>query len=424
MQHKIPIHQFEKSIGVQIEGMTRAIESCVHCGFCLPTCPTYQILGEEMNSPRGRIFIMKAALEGDLKVEETLPYINRCLGCLACVTACPSGVEYEELLTPYRAYAQGQTSYSYAERLQRSLVHNTLPYPGRFRQASRLGKLASPLRQALPEELGAMLELLPERLPPSKPLPSLYPAEGERRARVAFLASCVQQVLAPELNWATLRVLAVNGVEVIIPQEQVCCGAILVHTGQDAEARKLAKQNLSAFPNDVDAILTNAAGCGSGMKSYGHLFKGYDEEEKALAFSRQVMDVSEFLDELGIQPPPALPKPLNLAFHDACHLAHAQGVTAPPRSLLGTIPNLTLVEIFEGDMCCGSAGTYNIEYPDIAGLLGQRKSTNILKAGGEAVVTGNIGCMVQIQNSLERMGKPLPVYHVFEVLDMAYHQRD
>jgi glycolate oxidase iron-sulfur subunit len=230
----------------------------------------------------------------------------------------------------------------------------------------------------------------------------------------------VQDALAPEINWATLRVLARNGVEVIIPTEQACCGALLMHTGDHQEARQLARQNLTAFPTDVDAILTNAAGCGSGMKEYGLLFKGLEDESKAVEFARLVQDVSEFLAELGPVEAPPLPQPLRVAYHDACHLAHAQGIMEPPRRLLSTIPNLTLVEIADGGICCGSAGTYNLEQPEIATELGQRKALNILSSGGEAVVTGNIGCMVQIRNQLQAQGKALPVFHTFELLDMAY----
>ena len=418
MQHTIPIDQ----LGPTGEVMARAVEKCVHCGFCLPTCPTYVTLGEEMDSPRGRIFLMKSALEGALEVEDTLPFVDRCLGCMACVTACPSGVQYDELLTPYRARAEKKRPRTLAEKLTRLLVRETLPYPSRFRLAATMGKLAAPLRRLLPSSLSAMLSLLPDGLPPAtRPLPPVYPAEGQRKARVALLAGCVQQVLAPEINWATLRVLARNGIEVVIPKQQGCCGSLMMHTGDDVAGRDLARKNLRVFPKDVDAMITNTAGCGSGMKAYGLLFKGCAEEEEARAFAAKVRDVTEFLVDFEIDPPP-LTRPIRLAYHDACHLAHAQGITDAPRHLLRRIPNLTLVDIPEGELCCGSAGTYNIEQPDLADAIGQRKAENILRTGAEAVAAGNIGCLVQIRTHLARLQKPMPVLHTIEVLDRAYRQ--
>jgi glycolate oxidase iron-sulfur subunit len=240
-----------------------------------------------------------------------------------------------------------------------------------------------------------------------------------------LLAGCVQQALAPDINWATLRVLARNGIEVVIPRGQGCCGSLMMHDGDGGTARALALANLRAFPTDVDvdAIITNAAGCGSGMKEYGLLFKGYAEEEAAQAFAARVRDVSEFLVAFDITPP-SLPQPLKLAYHDACHLAHAQGIVDAPRDLLRRIPNLTLVEIPEGELCCGSAGTYNLEQPELAAAIGRRKAENILRTGAEAVAAGNIGCMVQISTHLARLNQPLPVWHTIEVLDRAYRQSD
>jgi len=422
MQHTIPLQQWVEQIGPQAEAMVHAIETCVHCGFCLPVCPTYQVLGEEMDSPRGRITLMKSALEGDLAVQEMEPFIDRCLGCLACVTACPSGVQYSELVTPFRAYARGQIKPHFMERVQHTLVKETLPYPGRFRSAAALGRLAQPFKHNLPNELQGMLAMLPERLPPARPLPELTPAIGPRKARVALLAGCVQQALAPEINWATLRVLARNGIEVVVPQGQACCGALLEHTGDLDQARSLARQNLGIFPADVDAILTNAAGCGSGIKEYGMLFKGMEEEAQALTFLGRVKDVSEFLANLGPLEPPPLPQPLKAAYHDACHLQHAQGITESPRRLLRLISNLTLLEVADAGLCCGSAGTYNLEQPEIASELGRRKAEGILRSGAEVVVTGNIGCIIQIRTHLQALGRSLPVYHTFELLDMAYQQ--
>jgi glycolate oxidase iron-sulfur subunit len=242
---------------------------------------------------------------------------------------------------------------------------------------------------------------------------------------VALLTGCAQQVLAPQINWATLRVLALNGVEVVIPGGQGCCGALALHSGEMERARAQAAHNLRLFPEDVDAVLTNAAGCGSGMKEYPLLFKGLDTKDdawevKAERFAHKVQDVSVFLDDLGIVEPPPLPEPLKLAYHDACHLAHAQGVLEAPRRLLQQIPNVSLLSIPEADLCCGSAGTYNIEQPQTARLLGERKARHILSTGAQAVASGNIGCMVQIRTHLEALGQPLPLWHTMEVLDRAY----
>jgi len=424
MQHNIAVTKLSKEIGPQVEDMARAIESCVHCGFCLPVCPTYSVLEEEMDSPRGRIMLMKSVLEEDITVQEATPYIDRCLGCLACVTACPSGVKYEALISPYRAYANKQVERTVMDRIQRKLLVETLPYPKRFRTAANLGKWVKPLNKTFPREIRDMIALMPDRLAERYEYPSVVPAIGNRRARVALLLGCVQQVIAPEINQATIRVLAKNGVEVVIPADQACCGALSIHTGDHDRARELASHNLRIFPSDVDAILTNAAGCGSGMKEYGSLFKGLKEEENAREFAHNVNDVSEFLYQLGIIEPSSLPQALKCTYHDACHLAHAQGVVDPPRRLLNSIPNLTLLEIADEGICCGSAGAYNLEQPEIANALGQRKVQKILESGGDVVVTGNIGCMVQIRAHLHSLGNTLPVFHTIEILDKAYSTTD
>ncbi len=420
MQHTISIDH----LGPYGPGMARAVETCVHCGFCLPTCPTYVVLGEEMDSPRGRIYLMKAALEGGLTSADAQPFVDRCLGCMACVTACPSGVRYEDLLTPYRARIDGPAGRPMAATLARWLARQTLPHPARFRAANRLAGLARPIMRLLPGPLRAMLSLAPRELPAARPLPAVVPAVGQRRARVALLAGCVQQVLAPEINWATVRVLAQNGVEVIVPAGQGCCGALHLHGGDLAGARRLARRNLRAFPLEVDAVITNAAGCGSGMKEYGHLFAGESEEDLARSFVGRVRDVAEFLDDLGLTAPAALSRPLTVAYHDACHLAHAQGIVDAPRRLLSQIRNVTIVAAAEHELCCGSAGTYNIEQPAIAETLGDRKAANLLDTGAQAVVMGNIGCMVQIERHLARRGRPLPVLHTVELIDRAYRGAD
>jgi glycolate oxidase iron-sulfur subunit len=329
-------------------------------------------------------------------------------------------VAYGELLPLFRAHANGQRQRDLLERAAHALVHETLPYPGRFRLAAASGKVGRLVRGALPAPFQAMLDLLPETLPSAPALPELYPVQGPRRARVALLTGCVQQALQPAINWATLRVLSRNGVEVVIPRGQGCCGSLGLHTGELARARGLARQNLRVFPADVDAVVTNAAGCGSGMKEYAVLFAGQPEAEQAHAFAGRVRDVSEFLDALGLLAPPGLPAPLRVAYHDACHLAHAQGLQAAPRRLLAAVGDLTVVEVPEGEMCCGSAGTYNLEQPVLADQFGARKARHILGTGAQAVVTGNIGCLIQIRTHLARQGQALPVYHTLELLDQAY----
>lgn len=418
MQHHIPIEEY----GAAGQPMADAIGKCVHCGFCLPACPTYELMGEENDSPRGRIFLMKEVLEHKVEIDEAMPFVDRCLGCVGCVTACPSGVQYGELVTAFRSLAETQRKRTRFDRMLRRFVLETLPYPWRFRWATRLGRWAKPLRGLIPGRLRDMLDLLPDRLPPSRSLPELFPAEGRRRGRVALLAGCAQQVLAPDINWATLRVLARNGIEVVVPRSQGCCGALAAHTGAAWQAKALARRNLKAFPADVDAVLTNAAGCGSGMHEYALWLSGEEEHEAAKAFVKRVCDVSVFLDKLGIEPPPPLPDKLRVAYHDACHLAHAQKVKKPPRELLKLIGNLQLLEVPNGEMCCGSAGTYNLEHPDLARQLGEQKAAAILRTQPDAIATGNIGCITQIQTHLRLEGRPIPVLHTIQILDRAYRQ--
>ena len=415
MQHRIPV----ESLGPGGGAMARAVEACVHCGFCLPACPTYRVLGEEMDSPRGRILLMKSALEGSLTVEDTQPFIDRCLGCLACVTACPSGVQYGELLPLYRAHVRPRHPAPVSDRVAHALLQATLPSPAAFRLATRAAALARPVRHWLPARFAAMVALAPRELHEERELPSLVPAAGRRRARVALLLGCVQRVLAPAISEAAARVLAANGVEVVVPPEQGCCGALAWHTGEPARARALARVNLAAFPPDIDAIVTTAAGCGSAMKHSTLMFAGEPDCDAATEWAGRVRDVCEFLADLGADAFDALPAPLTAAYQDACHLVHGQGVVDAPRRLLAGISNLTLVEIAERDLCCGSAGTYNVDQPEIAAQLGRRKASHILDAGAEVVVSGNIGCLVQIAAALDALGRPLPVLHTVELLDRA-----
>lgn len=416
MEHAIPA----SALGARTEAAAAAVAACVHCGFCLPTCPTYRVLGQEMDSPRGRIVLMKEVLEGKLEAEAALPHIDQCLGCQACVTACPSGVRYEELLLPFRAWAEEERWRGPIERASRELIQRSLPAPGIFRRLTGLARYAKPLAGILPETMSAMLELAPEQLPPPVNLPAYTPATGTRRAKVALLSGCVQQVLAPEINLATIRVLAKNGVEVVVPPNQGCCGALAWHSGNESGAKDLAGHNLEAFPKDIDAILTNAAGCGSGIAAYPLIFAGSEHESRAQEFATQTQDVSVFLANLGLLEAPALPEPVKLAYHDACHLAHAQKVRAEPRQILGQIGNLNLLEPADWEICCGSAGTYNLEHPEIAAQLGEQKLRNLAVTGASVVASGNIGCLTQLAATAARLDRPIKFLHTMEVLDRAY----
>ncbi len=420
MEHKIDI----QSIGLpQADAMANAISACVHCGFCLPACPTYQVLGEEMDSPRGRIVLMRGVLEKSLPLDAATPYLDRCLGCLGCVTACPSGVPYGELISSFRAYSEGKRHRPIVDWVARKMASQTLPFASRFRWAAALGRMAKPFASVFPAPLRAMLGLIPDRLPDAVRLPEFTPAQGERRGKVGLLAGCVQQTIAPEINAATIRVLAANGFDVIVPKGQGCCGSLSMHTGEAEAARSFAAVNLDLFPQDLVAIITNAAGCGSGMKEYDLLFRGHRLEAKAKAFSHRIQDVSQFLNSIDMVPMKSLRRSMRVAYHDACHLAHAQGIQSAPREILRKIPGLELCEIPDGEICCGSAGTYNIEQPDIANTLGNTKAKNIAGLNVDAVAMGNIGCMVQIQNHLQKLnlsGETIPVLHTIQLLDQAY----
>lgn len=397
--------------------MAHAVQTCVHCGFCLAACPTYHELGQEMDSPRGRIVLMKQVLEGQLAWQDAQPHIDRCLGCLACEPACPSGVPYRELISPFRALAQPHFQSTFGTRLRRKLAALTLPYPARFRAALRAGRLARALRPLVPRVLRPMLDLLPARTPAAVALPAVTPAVGERRARVALLAGCAQQVLDPDINIATIAVLAHQGVEVVVPPGQGCCGGLAWHTGDLAAAQRFARQNLAAFPTDVDAIVTNAAGCGSAMHEYHLILRGTADEARAEGWRKRVVDVSVFLSQLGWRGPLAdRGKKLRVAYHDACHLANAQGVTREPRDLLRAIPGIELVPIADAHLCCGSAGTYNLDQPDIAASLGAQKAKAVIATGADVVASGNIGCLTQLRTHLARAGSSLPVRHTMQVL--------
>jgi glycolate oxidase iron-sulfur subunit len=407
------------------------IDDCVHCGFCLPTCPTYVLWGEEMDSPRGRIVLMKAANEPGSELTATMVnHWDNCLGCMSCVTACPSGVQYDKLIEDTRAQVERNHRRTPREWLLRRGLFATFPHPGRLRA------LAAPLvlykRSGLAKLVARsrLLERVPtlrtfEQLAPdvgfdavTGRLPAVTPARGERRARVGFLQGCVQRVLFHGVNRATVDVLAAEGFEVHAPRLPRCCGALGLHAGEQAQAIQLAVETIKAF-EPFDHVVVNAAGCGSTLKDYGHLLRDFPEwHERAEAFSAKALDVTELLSEYE---PVAErgPVPMKVAYHDACHLAHAQGVRAQPRRLLRGVPELELVEPEDWELCCGSAGIYNLVRPEAADELGRRKADNLLATGAEAIAAGNPGCTLQITAHLERRGRPLPVLHPVEILELS-----
>lgn len=409
-----------KSLGSRGPAMAAPVQACVHCGFCLPVCPTYQELGQEMDSPRGRILLMKNVLEGHLEPSTAQPHIDRCLGCLACVTHCPSGVHYGDLVSSYRDHIR--TTGESKSTLTGWLARQTLPFPGRFRAAIMMGRLTRPLHRLLPRVLRPMLAMIPAELPARQSLPTVTRAEGQRRGRVAMLAGCAQQVLAPDINAATARVLARNHIEVIVPPSQGCCGALAWHVGHGDQAMASAKRVIDTVPADVDAFVTNAAGCGSAVHEYPLLLAGTEYEDRARELAEKSMDISVYLERLELEPIPRLAAPLRIAYHDACHLAHAQGVRAAPRQLLERIPGVEVVSLADADTCCGSAGIYNIEQPEIAGSLGDRKAAAVLETRARIVATGNIGCLVQLDKHLRKRTDRVTILHTVQVIDRAYRE--
>lgn len=429
MRHEIPIEE-HGPLGPE---MADAVSTCVHCGFCLAACPTYQELGQEADSPRGRIVLMKEVLEGTLSLETASEHLDPCLGCLACEPACPSGVPYRDLISPFRAVTENRRRRPLGERVRRWVIQSTLPYPARMRLAALSGRFAKPFARLFPVSLRTMLELLPSRLPPRQSWAGTHHARGTdgagetrgaggtRRGRVALLTGCAQSVLDPDINSATIEVLTRNGVEVVVPDGQGCCGALSWHVGDLPRARGFAMHNLDAFPDDVDAIVTNAAGCGSGMHEYPLILKGTEHEGRARTFRDRVIDVSAYLDRLGeLEPIPAPGRPVKVAYHDACHLANAQGVRAEPRRLLRQVPDLELCEVADGHLCCGSAGTYNIDQPAIASSLGRSKAEKVIATGAEFVVSGNIGCQTQLVSHLSQTDAAVGVRHTMQLLRDAY----
>ena len=412
------------------------INECVHCGFCLPTCPTYLLWHEEMDSPRGRIYLMKMGLEGEVdRMDDTyVRHFDQCLGCMACVSACPSGVKYDRLIESTRAQLERHYQRPLLDRLFRALIFSVFPYPARLRalllpmwlyQRSGLRWLLHRLGllKLLPKQLQAMEALLPEvslRTIFSSPLPERVLPQGKPRLKVGLILGCVQRTLFAEVNAATVRVLAAEGCEVVIPRLQGCCGALSMHAGREREGLRFARRMIRAFEREqVDRIAVNAAGCGSNLKDYGVLLR--DDRryaERARRFSEKCKDVTEILAELEPQAE-RHPLPLRVAYHDSCHLQHAMGVRSEPRKLLAGIPELEVLEVAEAAICCGSAGIYNLVEPVPAGQLGERKARNVSATKPDVVVSGNPGCLLQIESSLARIGKPVPTMHTVQLLDAS-----
>jgi glycolate oxidase iron-sulfur subunit len=470
---------------VQDEDTLREVaKDCVHCGFCLPACPTYQLWAEEMDSPRGRIYLVNQLLDGAELTAAAAEHFDRCLGCMACMTACPSGVQYDQLIEAARVWTEEARSGSgvqpalasrvtdesgsgqvaevrgtdadessagrpvpdlpsapkraVRDRMARTAIFSLFPYPKRLRAvttplrlAQRSGLDRHVARSRLPGRvsptLGAALRLAPPAVSAAaaRPLPRRVPSLGTRRAVVGMLTGCVQSVFFPQVNAATARVLAAEGCDVVIPRGQGCCGALSLHSGREEEAMAFARRTIATFEQaGVDAVVVNSAGCGSAMKEYERLLRAADGgwAERAAEMSGKVRDLAEFLVELG-PAAPRHPLPVTAAYHDACHLAHAQRITRQPRDLLRAIPELTLVEVPDAGTCCGSAGVYNLLQPEAASELGARKAESVQATGASLLISANPGCSLQIASALAERGQDIAVAHTAEVLDASIRGR-
>src|SRR5713101_33380 len=399
----------------------KILRACVHCGFCTATCPTYVLLGDELDSPRGRIYLIKNMLEAGGPVDaETVKHVDRCLSCLACMTTCPSGVNYMHLVDHGRRHIEAHYRRPAAERLLRRLLGQVLTRPALLRAALRAARLAKPFAGLMPKRLRPLVALAPRTVPAASAMdrPQTFPAEGERRMRVALLPGCAQQVLAPEINEATIRLLTRHGVEVVVAPGSGCCGALVHHLGDEAPAIAFARANIDAWERirasgGLDAIVVNASGCGTMVKDYGFLLRtdpAYAETgARTAALAR---DITEVMAELGLQVSGPIPH-LRVAYHSACSLQHGQGVERQPRALLAAA-GFEVAEVPEAHLCCGSAGTYNLLQPELAAALRERKLANIALTRADLVAAGNIGCITQLAGAA-----PVPVVHPVELLDWA-----
>ena len=430
-----------------------AADPCVHCGFCLPTCASYRVLASEMDSPRGRIHTLKAIEAGELTLDATVAsHFDSCLGCFACVTACPSGVRYDELLEATRPKLNAPELRSPAQRAFRRLLFAVLPYPQRLRALLQplRAYAGTPLqdlarRSGLTRLFGPQLAAMERLLPPLAPeafrdsLPLVVPAQGERRQRVGLVLGCVQRLFDPAVNDAAVRVLSANGIEVVIPPSQGCCGAVTHHQGEQEQTRELARSLIASFaavvgpgrpagPEPLDAVLVAASGCGHTLKAYATLL---EEEPEARRFAAEVADIQEYLGRVGLSErfqqalgplchadgsPATAERPLRLAYHDACHMLHGQGIREQPRDLLRRIPHVEIREATEAGVCCGSAGIYNLVQPAEAAELGRIKAADLSGTGADLAVSANIGCTLQIRRHLQDLSEPIPVRHPVQLL--------
>ena len=428
-------------------GLPASTDPCVHCGFCLPSCASYRVLGTEMDSPRGRIHALKAIEAGELQLDATVAkHFDSCLGCFACVTACPSGVRYDQLIEATRPQLNAPELRSPAQRTFRKLLLALLPYPNRLRAAlTPLRAYAGTPLQALARRsgllrlLGPQLEAMEQLLPPLAPeafrdgFPQVVPAQGERRARVGLVLGCVQSLFDPAVNEAAVEVLSANGIEVVIPPSQGCCGAATHHQGELAQTRELATDLMASFAGvgPLNAVLVAASGCGHTLKAYGSIL----ESPTATGFAGQVADIQQYLAHVGLSEtfrarlaplnhpdgtPASAEHPLQVAFHDACHMLHGQGISEQPRQLLATIPHIQLLEAMEAGVCCGSAGIYNLVQPEEAAELGRIKAADLASTGATLVASANIGCSLQLRRHLGEGDFPQPVVHPIELLQRSW----
>jgi glycolate oxidase iron-sulfur subunit len=399
----------------------KVLRACVHCGFCTATCPTYVLTGDELDGPRGRIYLIKEMLENDRPASATVAlHIDRCLSCLACMTTCPSGVHYMHLVDHARRRITETFRRPLPDRLLRGMLARVLPDPQLFRLSVQSARLAGPFAALLPGRLKALLSLMPRRLPPASLVdrPRVFPAQTARRLRVALLSGCAQTVLKPEINEATIRLMTRHGIEVVVAAGSMCCGALVHHLGMEKPALASAQANIAAWWREIegkglDAVVANASGCGTTLKDYGFMLrKDPVWAEKASKISALAKDVSEIMAQIGLITP-VTPSRLKLAYHSACSMQHGQGLDEVPRALLRAA-GFEIAEIPEGHLCCGSAGTYNLLQPQFAVPLAKRKIDNIRSTNAEAVATGNIGCIQQLERDLE-----IPILHTVELLDWA-----
>lgn len=418
---------------VQMQESEKILRTCVHCGFCTATCPTYLLLGDEADSPRGRIYMIKDMLEsGKPATEPVVKHVDRCLSCLSCMTTCPSGVHYMHLVDHARAYIETTWKRPFPDRIMRALIASVLPYRRRFRMALKASRLARPFGRiigflpGIGERLGAMLALAPARLPDELPDgPRIIPAEGEKRGRVALLGGCAQPVLDPGINAATIRLLTRNGIEVVLAGEG-CCGALVHHMGREQQAHGLARQTIDTWMREIegaglDAIIITASGCGTTIKDYGFMFHDDPQwSQKAQAVSGLAKDITEYLSSIKLDwnRAPAEAKGLKLAYHSACSMQHGQQLREEPKNLLRKA-GFIVKDVPEGHICCGSAGTYNMLQPQIARQLRDRKVENIRKTGAKIIAAGNLGCMTQIGAGFTAAEEPAVIVHTVELLDWA-----